>query len=225
MPPVRFIRSVRSVGSVTSVGITLPALIPLQIPTDPSGHRKSEADIPRIQADMGGNPSGYPLESDMEETPIERRRRLERERKARKRREDPDFYQQELIRNRERGKLRQRMTPRAIKTPEMIELENRLRELKSQAKKRTMTGKPCAICDTVPRGERRLDVLHLDHDHKTGQFRGWLCRACNLAIGHLKDDPLLCERAAAYLKSTPSPQGHPLHEHHPLRSPEPHPLA
>ena len=26
-----------------------------------------------------------------------------------------------------------------------------------------------------------------DHDHKTGEFRGWLCANCNFAIGYAKD--------------------------------------
>ena len=25
--------------------------------------------------------------------------------------------------------------------------------------------------------------IWLDHDHKTGQFRGWLCPRCNIALG------------------------------------------
>lgn len=41
--------------------------------------------------------------------------------------------------------------------------------------------------------------LAVDHDHATGAIRGLLCKSCNIGIGHLQDNPLLCERAAAYL--------------------------
>jgi len=27
-----------------------------------------------------------------------------------------------------------------------------------------------------------------DHNHSTGEFRGWLCNGCNIALGLLKDD-------------------------------------
>lgn len=42
--------------------------------------------------------------------------------------------------------------------------------------------------------------VHLDHDHTTGKFRGWLCNRCNLALGHLGDSVAGLERAVAYLK-------------------------
>jgi hypothetical protein len=29
--------------------------------------------------------------------------------------------------------------------------------------------------------------LHIDHDHETGKFRGWLCTNCNCALGLMKD--------------------------------------
>ncbi len=41
---------------------------------------------------------------------------------------------------------------------------------------------------------------HLDHCHKTGIFRGWLCNRCNLGIGHLGDSIKGIERALAYLR-------------------------
>lgn len=54
----------------------------------------------------------------------------------------------------------------------------------------------CAIC------ERRLPLV-VDHDHGDGQVRGLLCSNCNLAIGELDDDPLLCEAAARFLECNP----------------------
>ena len=42
----------------------------------------------------------------------------------------------------------------------------------------------------------------MDHDHKLKVFRGWLCRKCNLGCGNFKDDPVLLEKAAKYLKES-----------------------
>lgn len=39
-----------------------------------------------------------------------------------------------------------------------------------------------------------------DHCHKTGKVRGILCRACNHALGALRDDPAIALGAAAYLE-------------------------
>jgi len=40
-----------------------------------------------------------------------------------------------------------------------------------------------------------------DHDHLTGEFRNFICRACNLALGVLKDNPDAAIRGAEYLKA------------------------
>lgn len=52
----------------------------------------------------------------------------------------------------------------------------------------------CWICST------HYQSLHVDHCHKTNRIRGLLCRACNLALGMMKDDPLRLHRAADYLE-------------------------
>jgi hypothetical protein len=41
-------------------------------------------------------------------------------------------------------------------------------------------GHSCAIC-----GEME-EKLVLDHDHSTGQVRGFLCNSCNIKIGHVE---------------------------------------
>lgn len=46
---------------------------------------------------------------------------------------------------------------------------------------------------------RETDKLNLDHDHVTGKIRGWLCRSCNLALGHVKDDVTHLRCLIAYL--------------------------
>jgi hypothetical protein len=40
----------------------------------------------------------------------------------------------------------------------------------------------CELC-----GKTQGRALSLDHDHRTGAFRGWLCVRCNLALGKLGD--------------------------------------
>lgn len=54
----------------------------------------------------------------------------------------------------------------------------------------------CKICTKPCRTGLRLSV---DHDHKTGKVRGLLCKSCNVAIGHFKDDPENLYRAISYL--------------------------
>lgn len=51
----------------------------------------------------------------------------------------------------------------------------------------------CGVCGCK-------EQLHLDHDHETGEVRGWLCGKCNRGIGLLMDSSALLERAAAWLK-------------------------
>ena len=52
----------------------------------------------------------------------------------------------------------------------------------------------CDIC------ERECLSPCMDHDHKTGRFRGWICPACNLGLGKFADDPRLLKRAIDYLE-------------------------
>ncbi len=60
-----------------------------------------------------------------------------------------------------------------------------------------LQGGGCAICGE---SERLGTSFSVDHDHKTGMVRGLLCRACNAAIGGLKDDVAVLQRAIDYLR-------------------------
>lgn len=55
----------------------------------------------------------------------------------------------------------------------------------------------CKICCN-PCNKGRLCI---DHDHKTNQVRGLLCRRCNLVLGNVEDNPVILQDAASYLLS------------------------
>jgi hypothetical protein len=57
-------------------------------------------------------------------------------------------------------------------------------------------GGGCAICGRLPASRN----LHVDHDHDAGYVRGLLCFACNVAIGHLRDDPMIATKLLDYLE-------------------------
>lgn len=54
----------------------------------------------------------------------------------------------------------------------------------------------CECCGKMPIGY----VLALDHDHITEEFRGWLCRKCNVGIGVLGDTLESVRMAVNYLE-------------------------
>lgn len=62
----------------------------------------------------------------------------------------------------------------------------------------TITKKPdsCEICGLVK-------PLVMDHDHESGNFRGWLCTPCNTGLGKLGDSIAGLQRAIEYLKPLP----------------------
>lgn len=46
-----------------------------------------------------------------------------------------------------------------------------------------------------------LERPYADHNHKTGEFRGWLCQPCNSGLGFFRDDISLLKKAIRYLRN------------------------
>jgi hypothetical protein len=63
----------------------------------------------------------------------------------------------------------------------------------------TIQQEGCAIC-AAPFGQAPFNV---DHDHASGAVRGLLCRACNTALGLLRDDASRLAAAIRYLAEPP----------------------
>lgn len=53
--------------------------------------------------------------------------------------------------------------------------------------------KECEICGSTKR-------ICYDHNHQSGIFRGWLCNACNVALGCVSDNPETLRKLADYLE-------------------------
>jgi hypothetical protein len=61
-------------------------------------------------------------------------------------------------------------------------------------------GGRCLICQEIPTPALNRVPLYVDHNHRTGAVRALLCKDCNTGLGHLRDNPSLLTRAAAYLE-------------------------
>ncbi len=58
----------------------------------------------------------------------------------------------------------------------------------------------CPICRRVLERQYGSKMVHLDHDHETGEIRGVLCSPCNRGIGYLGDDADRLATASEYLR-------------------------
>jgi len=59
-------------------------------------------------------------------------------------------------------------------------------------------GNCCEICGLHhTKMNRRIAI---DHDHKTGKMRGFLCDTCNRGLGLLKDNEQIVEKTLNYLR-------------------------
>jgi len=62
------------------------------------------------------------------------------------------------------------------------------------------------VCPICLRGKEELtgytSSFVLEHDHITGEFRGWVCHDCNTAISRIRDDADTAVRMSAYLRKS-----------------------
>jgi hypothetical protein len=88
--------------------------------------------------------------------------------------------------------------------PEKFKAYNRAKAQKCVDQKRIrLAGRPKPdACDVCGSNEKYKHIgICFDHDHLTGQFRGWLCAKCNLALGLVDDSPERLKKLAEYLEN------------------------
>lgn len=59
----------------------------------------------------------------------------------------------------------------------------------------------CPVCEMTIIRQFRNDVI-LDHSHKDGKIRGWICRQCNSSIGMMDEDVNILQRAINWIEGT-----------------------
>lgn len=78
------------------------------------------------------------------------------------------------------------------------------KRLSSLDKRRALARKPkgiytCPICQKTSIVDVTARFV-IDHNHKTGKTREWICDSCNTGLGRFKDDPELFKRIIEYFK-------------------------
>lgn len=88
---------------------------------------------------------------------------------------------------------------RILRRPDCIPCRKIKKPIKNSSKK--LYPKPihnfiCPICErTIPAKDAKLD-----HCHRTGIVRGWLCNGCNTSLGSFKDSVVVLKRAIVWLE-------------------------
>ncbi len=125
------------------------------------------------------------------------RRRIAREKNASAAEADRKSSREWRSRNRKRANRNTKMWKRANKIKVALITSRELAKKRGYVPCLTLESEipepvACAICGFDGQ-------LCLDHDHTTGDFRGWLCHRCNRVIGMAKDSKSLLRRMADYV--------------------------
>jgi len=96
---------------------------------------------------------------------------------------------------------------RHVRRPSCVDCRKNLEGMDMSAKTKAewMKNKPqdipfeCPICSKRTIAGVTCKVV-LDHNHKTGEARGWVCDSCNTGIGRFKDDVDLIKRAIKFVE-------------------------
>lgn len=94
------------------------------------------------------------------------------------------------------GKTKERLARYYAAHPERVKAASVKSKRKAMGIPDATRPKP-PTCESCDAGGRQM---HLDHDHTTGAFRGWLCNRCNLGLGHLGDTIASVEKILDYLR-------------------------
>jgi len=96
---------------------------------------------------------------------------------------------------------------RSVRRPSCVDCRKHLEGVNMSAKTKAEWAKKkpqsvpfeCPICAKRTIAGITSKVV-LDHDHRNGEARGWVCDSCNTGIGRFKDDVELMKRAIKYIE-------------------------
>ena len=86
-----------------------------------------------------------------------------------------------------------RETKDGVKIPNKIKKEWRLNKPKDYSLYQ------CPICNKINIPGHKNIVA--DHNHQTGELRGYICESCNTGIGRFDDDPEIIKKTIEWLKN------------------------
>ena len=68
-----------------------------------------------------------------------------------------------------------------------------------------LVGTPCPICKLPMTHDTSMTGVCFDHSTITSEFRGWICKRCNVGLGNFGDSVEIVQSALDYLKKHEKP--------------------